>query len=122
MQSGIVSEVTKKADLGQEEKLDPAAEKVELRTSLLQKNTRELENRVLPHVILEQKIEKTYRLYAKTIFRSPKRAKELYDEYLQLYSDYDVQYQKYLSEEDIGDHKSEQKVKVTEGEESQKEK
>jgi len=70
------------------------------KTSLLEVENREGQKPNLPHVLLEKKIEETYRLYARTVYRSPVKVKKLYDEYMQLYADYDVEYEKYLSETD----------------------
>jgi len=83
-----------------EEKTETMEKDASGKTSLLKDEIREAQKSKLPHVLLEKKIEETYRLYARTVYRSPVKVKKLYDEYMQLYADYDVEYEKYLSETD----------------------
>jgi len=96
-------ETPKKSDLGVEKNLDYANGKlVSLekdtvsKTSTSKENICEILKPLLPHVILENKIDK--KIYAHTILRSPDKAKKLYEEFLQFITDYDIEYKKYLHE------------------------
>jgi len=53
---------------------------------------------LLPHLMIEKKLDEAFRRYSKTTWRSTKHANDLYGAYMKLYKEYDVAYAKYITE------------------------